>query len=428
MAYILNKTNGEVFVIVQDASIDQTSDLKFLGRNYAGYGEFQNENFIKLLENFSNTTAPTKAITGQTWYDSSSENRRLNVYNGNVWKEIANIEISNTDLTGIGNSDASLGDLGYYSPAEQLFAYNGTEYVLIGPLIGADKLAGWRGDYEQSTIEPGTPIYNIKAVIGSEVFAVVSNQEYIVNADTSNAYPLLIQNTTTSKLYKGITLVGANSSTGVSVSVSASNTYTGGTVLWGSAAHSISSNYSNKSGSNVYAEKNDNVYRPVAFVSTASGNAAEINIDYGFTYNASTNYVKATRFEGLATSSLYADLAERYEADAIYELGTVLIIGGEKEVTVTTTFADTRVAGIVSKNPAYMMNSAAGTDETHPYIALKGRVPCKVQGYINKGDLIVTSSTPGYGIAASNVFGGAIIGKALGSQSEGFGIIEVLVV
>jgi hypothetical protein len=89
---------------------------------------------------------------------------------------------------------------------------------------------------------------------------------------------------------------------------------------------------------------------------------------------------------------------------------------------------DTRVAGIVSTNPAFKLNSDAGTDKTHPYIALKGRVPCKVQGYIKKGDLIVTSSTPGYGIAASSVFGGAIIGKALGTQSEGFGIIEVLVV
>jgi hypothetical protein len=75
-----------------------------------------------------------------------------------------------------------------------------------------------------------------------------------------------------------------------------------------------------------------------------------------------------------------------------------------------------------------MMNSEAGSDETHPYIALKGRVPCKVQGYVKKGDLIVTSSTAGYGIAANSVFGGAIIGKALGNQSGGFGVVEVLVV
>ena len=102
--------------------------------------------------------------------------------------------------------------------------------------------------------------------------------------------------------------------------------------------------------------------------------------------------------------------------------------GGEKEVTTTDKFADTRVAGIVSKNPAYMMNSGAGTDETHPYIALKGRVPCKVVGTINKGDLLVTSTYPGYAAATTYPDSGTVIGKALGTQSEGFGVIEVLVV
>jgi hypothetical protein len=74
-----------------------------------------------------------------------------------------------------------------------------------------------------------------------------------------------------------------------------------------------------------------------------------------------------------------------------------------------------------------MMNSEAGSDETHPGIALKGRVPCKVFGYIKKGDLLVTSSTPGYATAASSVHAGAIIGKALEANSEGFGVIEVKV-
>ena len=130
---------------------------------------------------------------------------------------------------------------------------------------------------------------------------------------------------------------------------------------------------------------------------------------------------------GSTLQSTFADLAERYEADAVYEPGTVLVVGGEKEVTVTSQFADTRVAGIVSKNPAYMMNSKAGNNETHPYIALKGRVPCKVIGPINKGDLLVTSAHPGYACAGQNVFGSAVIGKALEDKSEGFGVIEVKV-
>jgi hypothetical protein len=130
-----------------------------------------------------------------------------------------------------------------------------------------------------------------------------------------------------------------------------------------------------------------------------------------------------------ASRARYADLAERYAADAVYEYGTVLVIGGNKEVTVTDKYADTRVAGIVSKNPAYMMNSEAGNDETHPFIALKGRVLCKVVGSINKGDLLVTSVYPGHAASwASHAQEGSVIGKALGTQSEGFGVIEVLVV
>ena len=131
---------------------------------------------------------------------------------------------------------------------------------------------------------------------------------------------------------------------------------------------------------------------------------------------------------GSTLQSTYADLAERYHADAVYEPGTVLIIGGENEVTTTEVSADTRVAGVVSKNPAYLLNSEAGSDETHPYIALKGRVFCKVVGHIRKGQPLVTSHRPGY---AQGWQGGdnpaAIIGKALEEHSEGLGVIEIKV-
>jgi hypothetical protein len=132
-------------------------------------------------------------------------------------------------------------------------------------------------------------------------------------------------------------------------------------------------------------------------------------------------------FGASTLSATYADLAERYHADSIYEYGTVLVIGGNHEVTISTTPADTRVAGIVSKNPAYMMNSEAGTDETHPYIALKGRVHCKVVGPIKKGDTLVTSTLAGYATSADWAHPAAIIGKALEDHSEGLGVIEVKV-
>ncbi len=125
----------------------------------------------------------------------------------------------------------------------------------------------------------------------------------------------------------------------------------------------------------------------------------------------------------------YADIAERYEADDEYKPGTVLMLGGTKEVTISNVYATTAVAGIVSTTPAYMLNSAAGNDKTHPYIALKGRVPCKIYGPVKKGDLMVTSVHPGYACAVDltySVHPGAIIGKALEDfSSEGFGVIEV---
>jgi hypothetical protein len=155
-----------------------------------------------------------------------------------------------------------------------------------------------------------------------------------------------------------------------------------------------------------------------------NGVFSPVYIDNAFYYNPSTNTLAADNFEGTL-----ADLAERYAADENYELGTVVVIGGIKEVTVTSIKGNTAVVGPVSKNPAYKMNSEAGTDETHPYIALKGRVPCKVVGKIDKGDLLVTSAYPGYATIYENAdHSSAVFGKALGSQTEGFGVIEVLII
>lgn len=137
--------------------------------------------------------------------------------------------------------------------------------------------------------------------------------------------------------------------------------------------------------------------------------------------------VTAALFTGEATSARYADLAERYEADAVYEPGTVLVHGGNKEVTICNSDADPRVAGIVSTQPAFMMNRDAGSDETHPYIALKGRVPCKVVGEVRKGDLLVTSRVPGHAMVRLYPGHGQIIGKALEDHFGQKGVIEVKV-
>ena len=122
----------------------------------------------------------------------------------------------------------------------------------------------------------------------------------------------------------------------------------------------------------------------------------------------------------------YADLAEYYEGDFDYEPCTVVIFGGDKEVTKSSTTNDTRVAGVVTTNPAYVMN----TEQTgiKVCIALAGRIPCKVIGRIKKGDLLTTSNTPGYAMKALDPKLGSIIGKALEDKITGeTGVIEIAV-
>lgn len=426
MPYILNKTNGSVIATVQDASLDNTTDLTFLGRNYAGYGEVQNENFLKLLENFSNTTPPSKSIEGQIWFDS--RNKKINFYDNTNWKSVANLDVSNENPAN--QKTYITGDLWYDNLESQLYAFNGTEFALIGPPSGDDIKARWVGSREYS-VEEGldSPKFNIKAVLteADEVIALVSAESYTVSnpagAEKQPSFPIFAFQ---SAVKKGITLVGSDAVTGIS-----SNN---GVYFWGSAAHSLLSNtatYALSSAGLFYINNSSTnfAYNLSFFDGSTFDSTSTIYIDRGgLTYNPSTKTLKTTYFDGTASRAYYADLAERYETDSIYDEGTVVVIGGEKEITVTHNRADIAVAGVISKNPAYMMNSSAGEDSTHPYVALRGRVPCKVFGPVKKGSLLVTSSYPGYAEAIKiGDNPNAVLGKALENFNGAKGIIEILV-
>lgn len=137
--------------------------------------------------------------------------------------------------------------------------------------------------------------------------------------------------------------------------------------------------------------------------------------------------VFATTFSGVSTTAKYADLAENYLSDSEYEAGTVVVFGGNKEITTTQLFADTAVAGVISTNPAYLMNDAL---DGQP-VALRGRVPIKVQGSVKKGDLLVTSNTPGVAISVSRstIYGAAIFAKALENKTTAeIGVIEAVII
>ena len=140
--------------------------------------------------------------------------------------------------------------------------------------------------------------------------------------------------------------------------------------------------------------------------------------------DGSGNFAAGT-ITATATQAQYADLAEKYEADAEYEPGTVVVFGGEKEVTACDSQGSQAVVGVISTDPAYMMNSEAEGQ----YVALTGRVPCKVTGPVAKGDLLVCSAESGHAEANNDAKAGSILGKAIGENLEGNGpaIIEVLV-
>ena len=164
---------------------------------------------------------------------------------------------------------------------------------------------------------------------------------------------------------------------------------------------------------------------------TSAAQLKELTVDEhssgtgGLTYIPNTATLRTTKFQGTATSAEYADLAEVYLSDINYRPGTVVMFGGEQEVTTSTGLATTKVAGVVSTDPAYLMNSKA----LGVAVALKGRVPCYVVGPIKKGDLLVTSSIPGVACRSESWVGGAVIGKSIEDCSKEFEVrlIEIAI-
>lgn len=159
--------------------------------------------------------------------------------------------------------------------------------------------------------------------------------------------------------------------------------------------------------------------------SDASTNAAADNAyDIG---GAGTRFrtMYAVNFQGTAVQARYADVAERYEADSIMEPGDLVDIGGEKEITLTTE-AWQPAYGVISTNPAFKMNSEAGDDATHPYVALVGRVPVKVIGQVAKGDRLTASDIPGVAMSAGKGQYLSVFGRALTAKTnDELGFVEV---
>ena len=130
MPYLLYKTNGKVLTTVDDSNVDISTSLNLVGKNYAGYGLAINENFVYILENFANTTAPAKPIIGQTWFDSTPTQNKLKVYDGASFKGLATIRIQKSVPI-----SSVVGDLWWDTQNTLLKGFDGSTYQIIGPSL-----------------------------------------------------------------------------------------------------------------------------------------------------------------------------------------------------------------------------------------------------------------------------------------------------
>ena len=164
MAYQINKTDGTIVATVADGQVDNLStDITLIGKNYSGFGESLNENFVKLLENFSSTSAPTHPIRGQIWFDTSEN--KLKVYNGTDFIPVSSATVSNTQPDTL-----AIGDLWWDNVAGQLYFYDGTTPILLGPAFSlAQGLSGLKVESILDTLNQTrviTYLYNNGILLG----------------------------------------------------------------------------------------------------------------------------------------------------------------------------------------------------------------------------------------------------------------------
>lgn len=214
MAYQIDRFNGTFLVAIDDQTINSTAtDLRLVGKNYAGYGEIQNENFLHLLESFASTTAPPRAIAGQIWFDAAS--KKLKFYDGARFKVSSGAESSATAPAGLAS-----GDLWYDTVNQQVFTWTGDEFVLVGP-----EKAPIYGETSSAPLvikdSVGSDQSIIKIQVAGETLAVVARTNFIIN-------PTINPIVGFSELKAGINFINSDATTGVTTGVHR---------FWGTAAN-----------------------------------------------------------------------------------------------------------------------------------------------------------------------------------------------
>jgi hypothetical protein len=449
MAYTINLTNGTLFATIADGTINTSSSMTLVGKNYAGYGQFLDDNFIHLLESGANSVAPGAPLAGQLWWDTSTST--MKVYNGTTFKTISSATASATAPT----SNVT-GDLWWDTTNQQLKAWNGTAFILVGPASSSGQ--GTSGAIVD-TVKDGSNVDHviIKMFVQDVVVATVSKDASFAPQTAisgfANIGPGIQLSTTVNNAIFGGVAANASTLNGFTSSQfmrSDANTSTTGTL-------GVLNNTGLTVGANQDAKISVTVGNSAVNLQNQTTNA-NINITVGpsgtpttaLLVNGSTALVGVNGITNLgangvgnigssstyfntvfaqSTSAQYADVAERFAADTQYEAGTVVELGGTAEITNCVEELSERVFGVISTRAAYLMNSGAGNDSTHPPIAMTGRVPVRVTGSICKGDRLVSA---GNGMARAAQPGEAtafnVIGRALEDKNDSEdGVIEAIV-
>jgi hypothetical protein len=501
MAYKINNTFGTLLVSLADGTIDvATTDLTLIGKGYAGFGEKLNENLVKLLENFNNTSAPNNKIQGQLWFDQT--NKQINVYDGTKFKPVGSPTPSTSQP-----ANAVLGDEWFDTNNSQFYIYNGASWTLIGPttIAGTGQTVFTADSVEDNT---GQLRSILKMIANDAVVGIVSNIAFTPSPTATSGTTLVTAGFAT--VAQGVTLssnvasakfrgtatgsdslggvaaanylrsdtndtttgsLGVLNDTGLTIGAGSDVTMSlssddltiaqttqdkdiiftvndggvtttlitldgstgrvelpsvgdirvkGNLIVDGTSTtlntatlsvedniielnRNISSNsgmpnYSglkvNRGQTSVVTEQDLYWVWDETFAGDAGGawTAFKSASDQDLFPSAATLVdIRANIVHATSTSAQYADLAERYEADCETEVGDVVMLGGHAEVTKCNKELCDQVFGVVSDSPAFLMNAQAGNNNTHPMIALKGRVMVKLVGTGKAGDRVVSA-------------------------------------
>ena len=336
MAYTINKTDGTILATVADGQVDQlSSDITLIGKNYSGFGESLNENFVKMLENFANSIRPEKPIRGQIWFDTTEN--KLKVYTGTAFVPVSSASISNTQPNTLG-----VGDLWFNNNDKQLYFYDGTGVILLGPSYSASQ--GLSGFKVQTILDKNnnsrviTLLYTNGTLLG-----IFSKDEFI---------PKIAINGFNNAGEDKIIFPGFNSGVlpGIKFNVTASNA--------DRLDNTLASNFARKDQANILQFQT--VIASDDGLSIGAGQQGLLDIDVGnvrLSNTASNRNIELRVRRGVdaETAINIVSTTQKVEIynnqpNSLVTVGGNLIVSGNLTVSGTTTSIDTTVISIVDKN------------------------------------------------------------------------------